>query len=186
MISRPTLRIALLAWLLAWLTTARADVVQDWGTVATPLTSPVTFSFEQYRITQNFTDQYNFSLAGGTGASYSVTFAFDPCRQGCGNPNLSYGIYDRTGSLISNAGGTVTLAAGNYTFQVKGTGMGAGNTVDYWGSVTFAAAPSSLTNVTMVSPAPEPSTFILMLWGLAGLGWSAWRRRDGDRWGVPA
>lgn len=180
------LRTALLAWLLASIATARANTTQDWGTVATPLSSPVTFSFAQYDITRNFTDQYNFSLQGGTGASYSVTFAFDPCRKGCGNPDLSYGIYDRNGGLIASTNGTVTLSAGNYAFQVKGTGMGAGNSVDYWGSVTFAAAPSSLTTVTMVSPAPEPSTLLLMLCGLAGLGWSAWRRRDDGHWGAPA
>ena len=180
------LRFALLTWLLVWMASARADGTQDWGTVATPLTSEVTFSFAQYDITRNFTDQYNFSLEGGTGASYAVTFALDPCRRGCGNPNLSYGIYDRTGSLVASTNGTVTLSAGNYTFQVKGTGMGAGNSVDYWGSVTFAAAPSSLTTVTMVSPAPEPSTWLLMLYGLAGIGWSVWRRRSGVCCGVPA
>lgn len=181
------LRIAFLSLVLAYSAVARADVVQDWGTVATPLTSEVTFSFAQYDINQNFTDQYLFSLQGGAGASYSVTFNFDPCVRGCGNPDLSYGIYDRNGSLIASTTGTVTLSAGNYTFQVHGTGFGAGNSIDYWGSVTFAAsAGSSLNNVTMVSPAPEPSTLVLMLWGLAGLGWSARKRIGPARFGVPA
>jgi hypothetical protein len=182
------LRLTLLVWLIAWPTVSRADITQNWGTVATPLTSPVTFSFAQYDITRNFTDQYNFSLQGGTGASYSVTFAFDPCRLGCGNPDLSYGIYDRNGSLVASTNGSVTLSAGNYAFVVRGTGWGAGNSVDYWGSVTFAAASTqqSLTTVTMVSPAPEPSTWLLMLCGMAGLAWTAWRRRDADAWGVPA
>lgn len=181
------LRIALLAGLLAISAAARAEVVDDWGTVATPLTSEVTFSFAQYDIGQNFTHQYYFSLEGGAGATYSVTFAFDPCRNGCGNPDINYGIYDRNGNLYANTSGTVTLSAGNYAFQVKGTGMGAGNEVDYWGAVTFAAtAGSSLNNVTMVSPAPEPSTLVLMLWGLAGLGWSARKRIGPARFGVPA
>ena len=108
--------------LLFWMNTTRADTTMDWGTVATPITSEVTFSFAQYDINRNFTDQYLFSLQGEAGASYSVTFNFDPCRNGCGNPDLSYGIYDRNGSLVTNTTGTVTLSAGNYAFQVKGTG----------------------------------------------------------------
>jgi hypothetical protein len=181
------LRTGLLAWLLSWAAAVHADITQDWGTVATPLTSEVTFSFAQYDITHNFTDQYNFSLEGGTGASYAVTFSFDPCRNGCGSPDLSYGIYDRNGNLVTSTSGTVTLSAGNYTFQVKGTGMGSGNAVDYWGAVTFATGPAtSLTTVTMVSPAPEPATWLLMLYGMAGIGWSSWRRRHAGHWGAPA
>lgn len=161
--------------LLFWVSTARANTTTDWGTVATPITSEVTFSFAQYDINRNFTDQYLFSLQGEAGASYSVTFNFDACRKGCGNPDLSYGIYDRTGSLVANTTGTVTLSAGNYAFQVKGTGFGAGNSLDYWGSMTFAAGATSLNNVTMISPAPEPSTLLLMAAGLTLLAWKARR-----------
>jgi hypothetical protein len=175
-----TIRLLLLALFMATgSAAARTGMVDDWGTIATPVTSEVTFSFAQYDIGKNFTDQYNFSLQGGAGATYSVTFAFEPCRRGCGNPDLTYGIYDRNGSLIASTNGSVTLSAGNYAFQVKGIGMGAGNTVDYWGSVTFtagASAPGSLTSVTMVSPAPEPSTLVMMLIGLAFISWSIWRQ----------
>jgi hypothetical protein len=52
------------------------------------------------------------------------------------------------------------LSAGNYAFQVKGTGFGSGNSLDYMGSVTFAAT-------AVVSPVPEPSTLLLTLPGLA-------------------
>ena len=44
------IRITLLALLLIIAPIVRADVTQDWGTVATPLTSEVTFSFAQYDI----------------------------------------------------------------------------------------------------------------------------------------
>ena len=159
--------------LLFWMNAARADTTTNWGTVATPLTSEVTFSFAQYDINRNFTDQYLFSLQGETGASYSVTFNFDPCRNGCGNPDLSYGIYDRNGSLLVDTTGTVTLSSGNYAFQVKGSGFGAGNSIDYWGSVTFAAGATSLNNVTMISPAPEPSTLLLMITGLTLFVWKS-------------
>lgn len=151
---------------------AAADIVADWGAVATPITSEASFSFAQYNITNNFTDQYSFSLEGASGAAYSVTFAFDVCRNGCGSPDLSYGIYDSNGGLIASTSGTVTLSAGNYVFQVKGDGMGSGNSVDYWGSVTFNAVATS-----MVSPAPEPSSLVLTLFGMGGLGWAVRRRR---------
>lgn len=175
MTPHPALRLLMAVLLFSWAAAARASTTTDWGTVATPLTNEVTFSFAQYDINHNFTDQYLFSLQGGTGASYSVTFAFDPCRRGCGNPDLSYGIYDRNGSLVANTTGTVTLSAGNYTFQVHGTGFGSGNVADYWGSVTFAASSTSLNTVTMISPAPEPSTLLLMAVGLALFAWTSRR-----------
>ncbi|MEY4761070.1 MAG: hypothetical protein RLZZ200_926, partial [Pseudomonadota bacterium] len=71
-----------------------AAVVANWGTIVTPLQSDVTFSFAQYDLTKNFTQQYLFSLEGAAGATYSVSFTFDACKRGCGNPNISYGIYD--------------------------------------------------------------------------------------------
>lgn len=153
---------------------AAADVVADWGTVATPLSSEATFSFAQYDITHNFTDQYTFSLEGDAGATYAVTFDFAPCKNGCGNPDLSYGIYDANGGLIADASGSVTLSSGNYVFQVKGDGMGSGNSVDYWGSVSFAAAAAA---TTLVSPVPEPNQLMVLLPGLALVPWFSQRRR---------
>ncbi len=137
-----------------------AEIIDDWGTVTTSVEGETSFSFAQYDISDNFTDQYAFSLEGSGDATYSVTFTFDPCRTGCGNPDISYGIYDANGGLIEATNGTVVLSAGNYVFQVKGDGMGSGNLVDYYGSITFSVATS-----TMVSPAPEPSTLFLMMLG---------------------
>ena len=165
-------------------------IAREW----TPITSEVSFSFAQYDISKNFTDQYNFSLEGGAGATYSVSFNFDACKNGCGNPDLTYGIYDRNGSLVTSTNGTVTLSAGAYTFQVKGIGMGSGNSVDYFGSVTFTAVGSSSmstsgSNMTgslsMVSPTPEPSSLALSVLGLSMLAWSA-RRKSSPRieWGM--
>ena len=178
--------------LLLWTQPCRAATVEDWGTVATPITSEVSFSFAQYDINNNFTDQYNFSLEGGAGATYNVSFNFDACRNGCGNPDLTYGIYDRNGSLVATTTGTVTLSAGAYTFQVKGIGMGSGNTVDYFGSVTFTAVGATSTSISgstmdgtlaMVSPAPEPSSLALSLLGLSMLAWSVRRRSaPGSQW----
>lgn len=173
------LRIALLTVSFLFATPASAATVADWGTVATPITTETSFSFAQYDISNNFTDQYAFSLEGDSGAAYNVTFQFDLCRSGCGNPDLSYGIYDANGGLVTVTNGVATLSAGSYVFQVKGDGMGAGNSVDYWGSVTFSAV-----SMSMVSPAPEPSSLMLTLFGMGGLGWAVRRRRE--RAGVAA
>jgi len=135
---------------------------EDWGTIATPISEATSFSFAQYDITGNFAHSYGFSLEGSAGATYEVSFDFNACRTGCGSPDLSYGIYNANGNYLSDANGTVVLSAGSYIFQVKGTGMGAGNTIDYWGSVTFAMNSSSM---EIVSPVPEPSTIILTFFG---------------------
>lgn len=152
---------------------ATAQVMADWGTVATPIANDVTFSFAQYDVTRNFTHQYLFSLEGSADASYTVTFNFDPCRNGCGNPGLSYGIYDMTGGAITPvSGSTYVLTAGAYAFQVKGDGFGAGNSVDYWGSVTISAGAGEI-----VSPVPEPEMLVLFGLGLPLVAWRVRRRK---------
>jgi hypothetical protein len=150
------------------------EVIEDWGTVVTPIESETTFSFEQYDVDKNFTHEYLFSLEGDAGATYEVTFHFDACSLGCGNPDLSYGIYDANGGLYSTTSGTVLLSAGNYAFQVKGTGMGAGNSVDYWGDLTFSATLVSADGI--VAPVPEPATLSLSGVSAIVLGWGAYRR----------
>jgi EpsD family peptidyl-prolyl cis-trans isomerase len=137
---------------------AMAQVMGDWGTVSTPITSPVTFSFAQYDVKGNFTHDYTFTLEGSADAAYSVSLQFDSCRNGCGNPVLNYGI---GGALSESPTGTYLLVPGTYSFTVTGTGMGAGNSVDYWGSVVISGAPGGI-----VSPVPEPEVFILAVPGL--------------------
>lgn len=136
----------------------------DWGVI--PVDQETTISFAAYDITKNFTDQYSFTLQAGTDSSYSVAVTFDVCKNGCGNPSLSYGIYDATGQLVSDSGSAV-LTSGSYYFQVKGTGMGAGNSVDYSGNISF-----------MVSAVPEPADLLLMLVGTSCLAWAVKRRRQ--------
>lgn len=153
-----------------------AQVIADWGTVSTPVTSDVTFSFAQYDVSQNFTHEYLFSLEGSADATYTVTFNFDTCLRGCGNPSLSYGIHDVNGGLIdASAGGTYVLTAGAYAFQVKGDGFGAGNTVDYWGAVTITGGVAAASAI--VAPAPEPGTLVLIGPGLLLIGWCVRRRK---------
>lgn len=174
---------------------ATAQVMADWGTIATPIASDTTFSFAQYDINHNFTHQYQFSLEGTADATYTVTFNFDACTRGCGNPSFSYGIYDLNGGLLDPlAGGTYVLTAGAYAFQVKGDGFGAGNSIDYWGAVTIAGAPASTVTTAaapagtttlapspsgaeIVSPAPEPETLWLLGPGLLFIAWVARRRK---------
>ena len=152
-----------------------AVTVDDWGTVITPIENEASFAFAQYDIDANFTHDYLFSLEGEAGATYEVTFAFDTCQKGCGNPELSYGIYDATGGLYAAASGTIVLSAGDYAFQVSGTGMGTGNSVDYWGSLTFSA--TLVTSDAMVAPVPEPTTLLLTAVGSSVIGFAAYRRR---------
>lgn len=143
---------------------------EDWGTISTPISEATSFSFAQYDITGNFVHSYGFSLEGSSAATYAVSFDFDTCRSGCGSPELTYGFYPVNGNLVSDSNGTVVLSAGSFIFQVKGNGMGAGNNVDYWGSVTFSMTSSSM---EMVSPVPEPSTVILTFFGALFLAFAA-------------
>ncbi len=156
----------LLIFFLMHLKTDRAEIIEEWGTISTPLEEDITFTIAQYDVSSNFTHDYNFSLEGDADAFYEVTFNFDYCTHGCGNVNTSYGIYDQNGSLISDvtAGGNLVLSSGNYSLQVKGTGFGAGNSLDYLGSMTFTATTAPTT--AMISAAPEPESFWLMLTGL--------------------
>lgn len=160
----------LLISLLMPFSSATAEVIADWGTISTPLEEDVTFTIAQYDVDSNFTHDYNFSLEGDADAFYEVTFNFDYCTHGCGNIATSYGIYDQNGSLISDVttGGNLVLSTGNYSLQVKGTGFGAGNSLDYLGSMTFTATTAPTT--AMISAAPEPESFWLMLTGLLTIG----------------
>jgi len=152
---------------------AAAEVVADWGTISTPLTSPVTFSFAQYNVARNFNHEYVFTLEGSAGATYDVSFQFDACRNGCGSPILHYGI---GGSLSESPAGSYSLAAGTYSFTVSATGMGAGNTVDYWGAVVISGGGSGV-----VAPVPEPEIFMLAVPGTLLVMAVARRRRTRER-----
>jgi hypothetical protein len=143
--------------------TPAATSYTDWGTIAT--TENSTIDFARTDITSNFTDQYSFSILSGADTSYAVTVTFNGCESGCGNPDVSYGIYDANGSIISDTG-SVVLASGDYVFTIKGVGMGSGNLTDYTGSISF-----------FVSAVPEPADYLLLLTGLAMLGGGVFYRR---------
>ena len=149
-----------------------AEVIANWGTVITPVSTATSFSFAQTGITKNFTHDYLFSLEGSAGATYNVTFNVGACDRGCGSTSVTYGIYNANGSLVASAdaGGRVTLAAGDYSFRVGASGMGSGNSVDYSGGVSFSASASGV-----VSAAPEPATYLLTLLGLTLVGWAGTR-----------
>jgi len=147
-------------------THAQAEIVEDWGTISTPLEEDLTFEVQHNDITKNFSHDYNFSLEGESDAIYELTFNFDYCRYGCGNVTTSYGIYDLNGGLISDvdSNGTLYLTSGDYSLRIDGTGFGAGNSIDYLGSITFTATAVATTNA-VISSAPEPSVFGLLLAG---------------------
>ena len=157
---------------------AVAAVVADWGAISTPITSPVTFAFAQYDVRGNFTHEYVFTLEGSADATYSVSLQFDACRNGCGNPILHYGI---GGSLSESGSGSYVLAPGTYSFTVAATGMGAGNSVDYWGEVVIAGGAGGI-----VAPVPEPEVLILAVPGAALVLAVVRRRRARERAGDAA
>lgn len=142
------------------------DRTVNWGVI--PVGETTTMSFGRHDITKNFTDKYDFSLKSGSDATYDVAVTFKVCAKGCGNPSLAFGIYNTTGSLISDSGEAV-LKSGNYVFQVKGTGVGSRNSVGYSGGMTF-----------VVSGVPEPADYLLMLAGLSFLGWTIKRRERAE------
>lgn len=148
---------------------AFADLLADWGVIS--LGSETSFIFSPSDASTNFTDQYSFSLAGTTEISYSTASFLATCTKGCGNPDLAFGIYDANGGLIDSSG-TTTLSAGDYVFQIKGTGMGSGNRAGSGGTITFLsnAAPE------IVSPAPEPPAWLVLLPGALLVGWMVQRR----------
>lgn len=148
---------------------AAANLVGDWGVIA--VGSESTFTFTLSGSSTNFSDEYAFTLAGSTDINYFTNNFLATCTKGCGNPVVEFGIYNASGSLI-DASGATTLEAGSYVFQVKGTGMGAGNTAGSGGIISFYSEAPEL-----VSPAPEPSSWLLMLSGLALLA-GLMRRRS--------
>lgn len=150
---------------------AAADLLADWGVI--PIGSETSFVFQPSDASTNFTDQYSFTLAGDTSINYSAAYFLASCMRGCGSPVLEFGIYSASGGLL-DAGGSTLLGAGNYVFQIKGTGMGSGNMAGSGGNISFyTTAP-----VEMVSPAPEPAAWLLMLSGLAFiLAGTHWRGR---------
>ena len=81
----------------------------------------------------------------------------------------------RDGTLITADAGSVTLSAGSYVFEVKGNGLGSGNSVDYSGEVTFTATMAGADSI--VAPVPEPASIILTAVGLSVVGGAVWRRR---------
>ena len=150
--------VAMTIFMLAIVGPVRADLIADWGVI--PLGTETSFTFAPSNASTNFTDQYSFSLLGTTEINFSLSSFLGTCTKGCGSPSITYGIYDANGGLISGAS-PVTLGAGSYVFQIKGTGMGAGNKAGSGGIIDFYSAPAEV-----VSPAPEPGGWLLLLAGL--------------------
>jgi hypothetical protein len=162
----PMLRLLTLTWLVPW--SAQANLVADWGTI--PTGSETSFTFVPDTSVSNFTDEYRFTLSGMTDINYVAADYLAACTRGCGNPVVDFGIYNASGSLVDSTG-TTTLDTGSYVFQIKGVGMGSGNTAGSGGVITFYGAAPEL-----VSPAPVPASWLLMSCGLALLGWAVRRR----------
>lgn len=116
------------------------------------INSPTTITFNQ-QLTKNYSEIYQFTLTDRTAVNYFINTHFDGCVKGCGNPKISYGIYDSFGKQIDTSG-AIVLSSGTYTFGVKTTGMGSKNSVAYAGQMNF------------ISPVPEPADYLLFFVGI--------------------
>lgn len=142
MMRRLALRVvqaAIGGWALSW--SAYANILADWGTL--PEGSETSFTFTPDSSASNFSDQYRFTLSGTTDVRYVTSDYLATCTRGCGNPVVEFGIYNESGAQVDSSG-TATLAAGDYVFQIKGSGMGSGNTAGSGGVITFYSAPPEL------------------------------------------
>ena len=148
-----------------------AQVDTDWGIISTD--GSYTYNFSNTDITKNFTDNYYFTLDGSNDTQYQMTLVYDSCTYGCGNLAIDYGIYD--GNTLIDDTGTTTLSSGTYNLQITGTGMGAGNNVNYSGTITFTPM------VAIVSTVPEPSEVILFTLSAILLAGSIARHRRSQR-----
>lgn len=102
---------------------------------------------------------------GAPGAAASITFDATPTFE-VGGPNVSFG-----GSPITVSGNTVSGREGNGVVQFNGT----------FSSLSFTSTPENYYGFTVgengaVGPIPEPSTWILMTLGLAGIALGMRRR----------
>jgi hypothetical protein len=138
-----------------------------------------------------FTDYYTFTLLDGAyiavanatntfadgvigGANYIGNFAAaiyetvgDP---GGGDDTLVFGPQFaslNTGARSQSLNGIGFLDEGSYYLQISGN---AGATAGYGGNFS----------VTQVAPVPEPATWVLLIAGFAGVGFMAYRKRNGE------
>jgi hypothetical protein len=158
--------------------TAHADATYNMGTLsASPYvnTSTVTAGtvFTIGSNAYNFTDLYNFTVAGApTAAGTGVTVNLDLGSLSFHISNLKLDLFSGstwlagdlvTGSTDTDVSVSSVLSAGSYTFKVRGFADGL-NTNQ--GIYTFSAAA-----------VPEAGTYSMMLAGLGLIGFMVLRRR---------
>jgi PEP-CTERM motif len=161
-----------------------ADSITNFGTVTLPSSLSYNQSFASASTGVTFFDDYTFTIPAGSANSVTSSINLDSIL---GLTNLRARLYagsthDITNSvpdLISNWGTTVnyspsvgvttvvlnpiSLAAGTYTLQIKGTvaGLSGGS---YAGVLNIA------------NPVPEPETYAMFLAGLGLMGFTARRK----------
>jgi PEP-CTERM motif len=142
-------------------------------------------SFTSAATGTTFFDAYYFTIPAGSANSVTSSINLDSIL---GLTNLKARLYAGNGndttnsvaSLIENWGTTVnfspsvgvttvvlnpiTLAAGSYTLQIKGTVSGAGG-----------GSYAGVLNIT--NPVPEPESYAMLLVGLGFMGFTARRRK---------
>ncbi|MFM9916329.1 MAG: FxDxF family PEP-CTERM protein [Rhizobacter sp.] len=172
---------------------AQADSVIALGSITAPATSAFSNSAVSLHAANlpalaspyNFLDQVTFTLTSGAAiTSLTASFNYTPSGAGpaptFGIDNLQINLLDSSSSVVSpgwltvtpgvpfttliSTTPTTTLAAGNYTLQVRGTLYAPGS---YSGTL-IAAAPAAV---------PLPAALPLLALGLGALGVTGKRRR---------
>jgi len=170
-----------LAGAMASAASAHADSTLNIGTLSTTpsvhtttVTAGTVFTLPPTGATlYNFTDTYNFSVVGApTTAGTAVTVDLDLGDLGFHISNLKLDLFSGatwlagdlvTGSNDVSVSVNSVLAAGNYSFKLRGLADGAGTNQ---GIYTFSAAA-----------VPEAESYVMMLAGIGLIGFMVSRRR---------
>jgi len=127
-----------------------------------------------------FTDIFKFDLTeAGPTTSANASYSELSLTNIYGITNATFGLYTASGTLVdSGTISSIPIASGT-SEQVSGISSGALANGKYYYKITgdsVGTSGSSYQFSQVVNPVPEPSTYALMLMGMLGLGYVAFRQ----------
>lgn len=133
---------------------------------------PAPLSLNQYAFLQN---QGSFSQTFNSAAGASTVDWYDAGRQSGGHGSQTYQVYLNNGLL----GTYSTTDSQDWRHQsVLATLTAGSNTLRFVGLVDTGDQTAFLENVAIAAPAPELSTWAMLILGFAGVGFMAHRRKN--------